>query len=142
CPERLPGTGHADQRQPQRPFPVCFHGHKRIAYDTVIPIATATSATPRPPKESNALLEPVLRDGLRPAHAGDTFKRTFAASRSFSPAVIRALREIFSVPRFEEIFNGHFRRDSGRVPYKAGQAGSTRNPRCGFFRDASLVRPV
>jgi hypothetical protein len=28
--------------------------------------------------------------------------------------VIRALREIFSVPRFEEIFNGHFRRDPAR----------------------------
>jgi hypothetical protein len=26
--------------------------------------------------------------------------------------VIRALREIFSVPSFEEIFDGHFRRDS------------------------------
>jgi len=49
-------------------------------------------------------------------------KGLFAASRSFSPAVVRALREIFSVPRFEEIFNGHFRRDSGRVPHKAGQA--------------------
>ncbi len=58
--------------------------------------------------------QPVLPDGLRPTQAGDTFRRTPAASRSLSPAVIRALREIFSVPRFEEIFDGHFRRDSGR----------------------------
>jgi hypothetical protein len=62
--------------------------------------------------QTNAFLEPVLQDGLRLPLAGDTLKKTFAASRSFGPAVIRALREIFSVPRFEEIFDGHFRRDS------------------------------
>jgi len=65
-------------------------------------------------QETNALLEPVLQDGLRPAYAGGTLEKTFAASRSFSPAVIREFREIFSVPRFEEIFDGHFRRDPGR----------------------------
>ena len=58
--------------------------------------------------------QPVLPDGLRPALAGDTFEKTPAASRSFSPAVIRAFREIFSVPRFEEIFVGHFQRDPAR----------------------------
>jgi hypothetical protein len=105
------------------------------AYDSVIPAATATSATPRPRKKTNALLEPVLRDGLRPFPPGGTLEKTFAASRSFSPAVIRALREIFSFPSFEEIFDGHFRLDPFRV-------GSTRNSRCSFFRDASLVRPV
>ena len=63
---------------------------------------------------TNAFLEPVLPDGLRPALAGDRFEKALAASRSFSPAVIRALREIFSVPRFEEIFDGHFRRDPDR----------------------------
>jgi hypothetical protein len=41
-------------------------------------------------------------------------KRLLLLSRSFGPAVIRALREIFSVPRFEEIFNEHFRRDPAR----------------------------
>src|SRR5882762_4435831 len=96
-------------------------------------MAAATSATPRPREKTNALLEPVLQDGLRPAHASGTFKRTFAASRSFSPAVIRALREIFSVPRFEEIFNGHFRRDSGRVPHKPGQAGQPETHAVDFF---------
>jgi hypothetical protein len=65
-------------------------------------------------KKTNAFLEPVLPDGLRPTQAGDTLEKTFAASRSSSPAVIRALREIFSVPRFEEIFDGHFRRDLAR----------------------------
>src|SRR5258706_7538598 len=63
---------------------------------------------PRPRKNTNAFLEPVLLDGLRLPHAGDTFKRTLAATRSFSPAVIRALREIFSVPRFEEILTDIF----------------------------------
>jgi hypothetical protein len=63
---------------------------------------------PRPRKNTNAFLEPVLTDGLRLPHAGDTFKRTLAATRSFSPAVIRALREIFSVPRFEEILTDIF----------------------------------
>src|SRR5260370_40798896 len=87
-------------------------------------------------QKTNAFLEPVLPDGLRPTAAGDTFEKTLAASRSFSPAVIRALREIFSFPRFEEIFDGHFRRD----PH--GLQRSTRNTRCAFFRDASLGRPV
>jgi hypothetical protein len=59
-------------------------------------------------------MEPVLPDGLRLALAGDTFEKTLAASRSFGPAVIRALPKIFSVPRFEEIFDGHFRRDLAR----------------------------
>jgi hypothetical protein len=63
---------------------------------------------------TNAFLEPVLQDGLRPMDAGGRFRKTLAASRSFSPAVIRESREIFSVPRFEEIFDGHFRRDSAR----------------------------
>jgi hypothetical protein len=67
-----------------------------------------------PAQKTNAFLEPVLPDGLRPALAGDRFEKTLAASRSFSPAVIRAFREIFSVPRFEEIFDGHFRRDPDR----------------------------
>jgi hypothetical protein len=67
-----------------------------------------------PAQKTNAFLEPVLPDGLRPTPAGDTFEKTPAASRGFSPAVIRALREIFSVPRFEEIFDGHFQRDSDR----------------------------
>jgi len=80
----------------------------------VIPAATATSVTLLARKKTNALLEPVLQDGLRPAYAGGTFEKTLAASRSFSPAVIRELREIFSVPRFEEIFGGHFRRDPAR----------------------------
>src|SRR6266853_5080661 len=83
--------------------------------------------TAAPAQKTNALLEPVLPDGLRPALAGDRFEKTFAASRSFSPAVIRAFREIFSVPRFEEVFDGHFRRDPN------GFQGSTRNPRCTFF---------
>jgi len=65
-------------------------------------------------EKTDAFLEPVLLDGLRPTLAGDTFEETFAASRSLSPAVIRALRKIFSVPRFEEIFDGHFRRDPDR----------------------------
>jgi hypothetical protein len=73
--------------------------------------AAAAISTPGRPK-TNAFLEPVLQDGLRLTLAGDTFEKTFAASRSFGPAVIRALREIFSVPRFEEIFDGHFRCDS------------------------------
>jgi hypothetical protein len=64
--------------------------------------------------KTNAFLEPVLPDGLRPTHAGGTLEKTSAASRGFSPAVIRAFREIFSVPRFEEIFDGHFRRDPAR----------------------------
>jgi len=63
---------------------------------------------------TNAFLEPVLQDGLRPMDAGGRFRKTLAASRSFSPAVIRESREIFSVPRFEEIFDGHFRRDPAR----------------------------
>jgi len=58
---------------------------------------------------------PVLQDGLRPTPAGDTFEKTLAASGSFGPAVIRESREIFSVPRFEEIFDGHFRRDPDKV---------------------------
>ena len=61
---------------------------------------------------TDAFLEPVPQDGLRPLDAGGRFRKTLAASRSFGPAVIRESREIFSVPRFEEIFNGHFRRDS------------------------------
>jgi hypothetical protein len=65
-------------------------------------------------KKTHALLEPVLQDGLRPAYSDGTLEKTFAASRSFSPAVIRELREIFSVPRFEEIFVGHFQRDPAR----------------------------
>jgi hypothetical protein len=77
----------------------------------VIRAAAATCAIPKSPK-INAFLEPVLQDGLRLPLSGDTFEKTFAALRSFGPAVIRALREIFSVPRFEEIFDGHFRRDS------------------------------
>ena len=95
-------------------------------------MAAATSATPRPREKTHVLLEPVLRDGLRPAHASGTFKRTFAASCGFSPAVIRALREIFSVPRFEEIFNGHFRRGLGRVPDKDG-AGVNSKPTLWIF---------
>jgi hypothetical protein len=31
---------------------------------------------------------------------------------------------------------------SAGFPTRSGPAGSTRNPRCRFFRDASLVRPV
>src|SRR5437762_13546232 len=68
-----------------------------MAYHSVISIATATRGPPRASQKTNALfLEPVLRDGLRPAPPGGTLKRTLAASGSFSPAVIRALREIFS----------------------------------------------
>src|SRR5438067_10541170 len=78
----------------------------------MIPTATATRRRRRSGKNSNAFLEPVLQDGLRPTPAGDTFEKTLAASGSFGPAVIRESREIFSVPRFEEIFDGHFRRDS------------------------------
>ena len=85
---------------------------------------------------TNAFLEPVLQDGLRCLEAGDRFRKTPAASRSFSPAVIRASREIFSVPRFEEIFDGHFRRDSARFQ------GPLETHAVAFFRDASLVRPV
>jgi hypothetical protein len=63
----------------------------------------------------SANLEPVLPDGLRLTDAGGTFKKTFAASRSFSPAAIWVLREIFSFPRFEKIFERHFRRDLDRI---------------------------
>src|SRR5436309_327815 len=96
-------------------------------------MAAATSRAPRRREKTNALLEPVLQDGLRPARASGTFKRTFAASRSFSPAVIRALREIFSVPRFEEIFNGHFRRGFGCVPGKVGAGGVSSKPTLWIF---------
>src|SRR6266699_1236870 len=114
-----------------------------MAYHSVIPIATATRVPPRAGQKTNALfLEPVLRDGLRPAPPGGTLKRTFAASGSFSPAVIRALREIFSVPRFEEILTDIFGVTLTGSPSKSGQTGSTRNPRCEFFRDARLVGPV
>jgi hypothetical protein len=82
-----------------------------VAYDSVIPALAATNATMRPRRKIHALLEPGLPDGLLAATAGDTFEKTFAASRSFSPAVIRELPEIFSHPSFEEIFDGHFRRD-------------------------------
>jgi hypothetical protein len=107
---------------------------KRTAYDSPVAAARATTAAHPPPQKNNANLEPVLQDGLRPFRPSATVKKTLAASRGFSPAVIRELREIFSVPRFEEIFDGHFRRDSDFVE-------STRNPRCRFFRDASLFRP-
>jgi hypothetical protein len=70
---------------------------------------------------------------LRLAQAGGTFEKTFAASRSFSPAVIREFREIFSVPRFEEIFDGRFRRNSGRVPGKAGAGGIHSTPTLWIF---------
>ena len=58
---------------------------------------------------------------------------TFAASRGFSPAVIREFREIFSVPRFEEIFDGHFRRDPERVPGKVGAGGVNWKPTLWIF---------
>jgi hypothetical protein len=43
--------------------------------------------------------------------------------RNGSPAGTWVLREIFSLPSFEEIFDGHFRRDFGRVPDKVGAGG-------------------
>src|SRR5256885_685191 len=99
-----------------------------MAYHSVISIATATRGPPRASQKTNALfLEPVLRDGLRPAPPGGTFKKTFAASGSFSPAVIRALREIFSVPRFEEILTDIFGVTLTGSPSKSGQTGSTRS---------------
>jgi hypothetical protein len=52
---------------------------------------------------------------LRPLLAGDTFEKAFVALRNGSPAGTWVLREIFSLPRFEEIFDGHFRRDPERV---------------------------
>src|SRR5256885_10637491 len=98
-----------------------------MAYHSVILIATATRVPPRTSQKTNALLEPVLRDGLRPAPPGGTFKGTFAALGSFSPAVIRALREIFSVPRFEEILTDIFGVTLTGSPSKSGQTGSTRS---------------
>jgi hypothetical protein len=83
---------------------VRFEGHKRISYNSPRPAALATT-------NANANLEPVLQDGLQRLPASVTFEKTFAASRSYGPAVVREFREIFSQPRFEEIFDGHFRRD-------------------------------
>src|SRR5437879_12415125 len=98
-----------------------------MAYHSVIPIARATRVLPQASQKTNAFfLEPVLRDGLRPAPPGGTFKRTLAASGSFSPAVIRALREIFSVPRFEEILTDIF---GVTLTWSAGKSGQTRCPR-------------
>jgi hypothetical protein len=84
-------------------------------------------------EKTNADLEPVLRDGLRPLLASDTFEKTFAASRSFSPAATWVLREIFSFPRFEEISDGRFRRDAGRVPDKVGAGGVHSKPTLWIF---------
>jgi hypothetical protein len=84
-------------------------------------------------QNTNANLEPVLRDGLRPPHAGDTFKKTFVASLNRSPAGTWVLREIFSLPRFEEIFDGHFRRDFGRVPGRIGAGRINSKPTLWIF---------
>jgi hypothetical protein len=65
---------------------------------------------------------------LRPIVAGDTFEKTFAATRNGSPAGTWVLREIFSLPSFEEIFNEHFRRDFSRVPDKVGAGGINSKP--------------
>jgi hypothetical protein len=53
---------------------------------------------------------------------------TFVASLNRSPAGTWVLREIFSLPSFEEIFDGHFRRDFGRVPDKVGAGGINSKP--------------
>ncbi len=84
-------------------------------------------------QKTNADLEPVLRDGLRPHPASVTFEKTLAASRSISPAATWVLREIFSFPRFEEIFDGRFRRDASRVPDKVRAGGLHSKPTLWFF---------
>jgi hypothetical protein len=95
-------------------------------------------------EKTNADLEPVLWNGLRPPLASVTFEKAVAALRSNSPAAIWVLREIFSFPSFEEIFDGHFRRDFGRVPDKAGAGGVNSKPTLWIFswrelRPASLI---
>jgi hypothetical protein len=84
-------------------------------------------------QNTNANLEPVLRDGLRPSHAGGTFEKTFVASLNRSPAGTWVLREIFSLPRFEKIFDGHFRRDFGRVPGRIGAGRINSKPTLQIF---------
>jgi hypothetical protein len=48
--------------------------------------------------------------------------------RNGSPAGTWVLQEIFSLPSFEEIFDGHFRRDFGRVSDKVGAGGINSKP--------------
>jgi hypothetical protein len=46
----------------------------------------------------------------------------------------------FRCPDSRKFSTGIFGVTSAAFPTRSGQAGSTRNPRCGIFRDASLVR--
>ena len=93
-------------------------------------------------EKTNAFLEPVLRDGLRPLRASVTFKKTLAASRSVGPVAFWELRKIFSRPSFEEIFDGYFKRDPSQVPEMFGAGGINLNPTLQIFGDASLVQPA
>jgi hypothetical protein len=70
---------------------------------------------------------------LRPLLVSVTFEKTFAALRSNSPAATWVLREIFSFPSFEEIFDGHFRRDRARFPDKVGAGGVNSKPTLWIF---------
>jgi hypothetical protein len=81
----------------------------------VISAARATSPAQSPLEFAYANLEPVLADGLRHSHASATVEMTIAASRSISSAALREFRKIFSLPRFEEIFDGLFERNPGRA---------------------------
>jgi hypothetical protein len=79
-------------------------------------VTAATAATCFAPGNlhmNDADLEPVLPDGLRPLFPDGSFEKTRAALRSNSPAFLREFRKIFSLPRFEEIFNGRFERAPG-----------------------------
>jgi hypothetical protein len=96
-------------------------------------VAGATTVGRAALRNTNANLEPVLWDGLRPSHAGDTFEKAFVASLNEGPAGNWVLREIFSLPRFEEIFDGHFRRDFGRVPGKLGAGRINSKPTLQIF---------
>ena len=93
-------------------------------------------------EKTNAFLEPVLRDGLRPLRASVTFKKTLAASRGMSPVAFWELRKIFSRPSFEEIFDGYFKRDPSQIPEEFRAGGINLNPTLQIFGDASLVQPA
>src|SRR5260370_15749706 len=108
-PERLPAAGHANQRQPQRSFYVCFATPKRIVYNSLCLSSEQPALRGSRKKRCRPGTCPCgrLAPPLREWYVGNDS----AALCSFSPAVLRELPKIFSLPRFEEIFDGQFEPD-------------------------------